>query len=70
MCFILLDTHNALHCVFSMWYREEKRNAEMLQAQMAEVKQREEEAAMLEQQRDALLQQQWQLEEAVRTLPG
>ena len=39
----------------------------MLQAQMAEVKQREEEAAMLEQQRDALLQQRWQLEEAVST---
>jgi len=50
-----------------MWYREEKRNAEMLQAQMVEVKQREEEAAMLEQQKDALLQQQWQLEEAVRS---
>ena len=33
---------------------------------MAEVKQREEEAAILEQQRDALLQQQWELEEAVR----
>ena len=40
----------------------------MLQAQMAEMKQREEEAAVLEQQRDALLQQQWQLEEAVREL--
>ena len=50
-----------------MWYRDEKRNAEMLQAQMVEVKQREEEAAMLEQQKDALVQQQWQLEEAVRS---
>ena len=50
-----------------MWYRDEKRNAEMLQAQMVEVKQREEDAAMLEQQKDALVQQQWQLEEAVRS---
>lgn len=51
-----------------MWHREEQRNAEMLQAQIAEVKHREEEAVILEQQRDALLQQQWQLEEAVRVL--
>ena len=38
----------------------------MLQSQMAEVRRREEEAAMLEQQQHALLQQQWDLEEAVR----
>jgi len=51
-----------------MLCREEKRNAKMLQSQMAEVKRREEEATMLEQEENALLQQQWQLEEAVRTL--
>ena len=48
--------------------REEKRHAEVLQLQMAEIKRREEEAAMMEQERAMLVKEQVELERIVSGL--
>ena len=47
-------------------YSEEKGRAAILQSQMQEIRERQAEAALMEQQRSSLLKEQAELEKAVR----
>ena len=54
-------------CHHNLPCSEEKRVADVLQSQIAEIKRREEEAAQMEQERASLLREQAELERVVRT---